>query len=239
MAQEPEIIRIPAGTVRLGVPAFPPESTLPHPWQAREVFVPEFGASRYAVTVGEYLCFADATGYAVADTLRTDPRFSDPRAPAAFASWIDAVRYAQWLARETGKPYRLLRDAEYERAARGGLEGKKFPWGDEPPEGRADFQNPQGSPQPVGSFAPNGLGLHDMSGSMWSWCEECFDQVVKDDRAKMCYDDTQIRDVRLNAICRGGSFKTPDPVVLQCAYRHEDPVDGRFDCIGFRLALTI
>jgi formylglycine-generating enzyme required for sulfatase activity len=239
MAQQPEIIRIPAGTVRLGVPAFPIESTLPHRWQGREVFVPEFGASRYAVTVGEYLCFADVTGYAIADALRMDPRFSDSHAPAAFVSWIDAVRYAQWLARETGKPYRLLRDAEYERAARGGLDGKKYPWGDEPPEGLADFQNPLGSPLPVGSFAPNGFGLHDMCGSMWSWCEECFEQVVKHDSAKMCYDDTQIRDVRLNAICRGGSFKTPDPVVLQCAYRHEDPVDGRFDCIGFRLALTL
>jgi formylglycine-generating enzyme required for sulfatase activity len=239
MAQEPEIVRIPAGRARLGLPAFPPDSALFHPWKEREVFVPDFGAARFAVTVGEYLCFADMTGYAICDALRGDSRFSDPLAPAAFVSWIDAVRYAQWLARETGKPYRLLRDAEYEHAARGGLEGKKFPWGDQPPDGRADFQNGQGAPRPVGSFPPNGFGLHDMCGSIWSWCEECFDQVVKDDRAKMCYDDTQLRDVRLNAICRGGSFKTPDPVVLQCAYRHEDPADGRFDCIGFRLALSL
>ena len=239
MPLEPEILCIPAGQVRMGVPVFPSDSSLPHRWSERRMDVSEFGAARCAVTVGEYLRFAEVTGYAAGETLQNDARFSDPRAPAAFVSWIDAVRYAQWLARETGKPYRLLRDAEYEWAARGGLEDTKFPWGDEPPEGRADCNNPQGSPKPVGSFPPNGYGLHDMSGSIWSWCEECFNQIVKEDRARMCYDDTQLRDVRLNAICRGGSFKTPDPVVLQCAYRHEDPTDGRFDCIGFRLALSL
>src|SRR5207244_965973 len=121
-------------------------------------------------------------------------------------------------ARVTGKPYRLIRDAEYENAGRGGLMGKLFPWGDQPPQGRADCANPNGSPKPVGSFAPNGYGLFDMVGSMWSWCEECFDQIVKDDQAKMCYDDTLIKDVRLNPICRGGSYKTADPVALYCAY---------------------
>jgi formylglycine-generating enzyme required for sulfatase activity len=121
----------------------------------------------------------------------------------------------------------------------GGARGlEKGFWATSHPKAKPIF-NPQGPPRPVGSFVPNGFGLHDMCGSMWSWCEECYDQVVKEDRATICYDDTQIRDVRLNAICRGGSFKTPDPVVLQCAYRHEDPIDGRFDCIGFRLAFTI
>lgn len=169
----------------------------------------------------------------------TDLRFQDPQAPAAYVNWIDAVRYTQWLARETGKPYRLLRDAEYEKAARGGLPGKKYPWGDDPIEGRADFGNPSGSPKPGGSFPANGYGLHDMAGSMWCWCEECFEQVVPNDSAKMCYDDTLVKDTRLNPICRGGSFKTQDPLVLYCATRHEDPVDGRFDCIGFRVALTL
>lgn len=236
MIQEPEIIVIPAGPVTLGVPAFSGDSKL-HPWREQEVDVPAYGISRCAVTVGEYLAFAAVTGYPIADELRNDERFSNPRAPVAYVSWIDAVRYAQWLARETGKPYRLPRDAEYEKAARGGLTGKRFSWGDETPEGRADWNNPNGSPQPVGSFAPNGYGLYDMVGSIWSWCEECFDQVVAHDRARMCYDDTRLRDVRQNPICRGGSFKTADPLVLHCAFRHEDPTDGRFDCIGFRLAL--
>ena len=238
MTIEPDIVIVSAGSLMLGEPAFPADSKL-HRWDRREVFVPQFGIARFAVTVGEMLNFADRTRYPIADELRGDPCFKDPRAPAAFVSWIDAARYVQWLARETGKPYRLVRDAEYERASRGGKTGARYPWGDEPPDARADWNNPKGSPKPVGSFAPNGFGLHDMAGSMWSWCEECFDQVVTNDHAKMCYDDTLLRDVRQNPICRGGSYKTGDPVALQCAHRHEDPTDGRFDCIGFRVAMSI
>jgi formylglycine-generating enzyme required for sulfatase activity len=235
---EPEIIRIAAGPVRLGLPAFPAESKLPHVWREQVIHVPAFAIAKYAVTVGEYLAFADATNYAIAAEIRTDARFSDPRVPVAYTSWIDGVRYAQWLARATGKPYRLVRDAEFEKAARGGLEGKIFPWGDESPEGRCDYNNPNGSPKRVGSFAPNGYGVHDMAGSMWSWCEECYEQVAPDP-SKMCYDDTQVRDTRLNPVCRGGSFKSADVTVMWCAYRHEDPIDGRFDCIGFRLAISL
>jgi len=235
---EPEVVHIPAGPVTLGEPAFPADSTLPHPWRRLTLEIPAFSIARFAVTVGEYLAFADATGYAIAQELRSDARFEATRAPVAFVSWIDAVRYTQWLARETGKPYRLVRDAEYEKAARGGLNAKMFPWGDNPPDGRCDYGNPNGAPMPVGSFAANGYGVHDMAGSMWCWCEECFEQVTELDKSKMCYDDTQIRDPRLNPVCRGGSFKSADTTVMRCAYRHEDPVDGRFDCIGFRLALS-
>lgn len=234
---EPEMVRIPAGPVRLGVPAFPSESKLPHRWSEATVEVEEFLIAKYAITVGEFLLFADATNYAIAKELRSDQRFRDPRAPVAYTSWIDAVRYAQWLSRETGKAYRLVRDAEFEKAARGGLDGKLYPWGDQSPEGRCDYNNANGSPRPVGSFAANGYGVHDMAGSMWSWCEECYEQVAPDP-SQMCYDDTLIKDKRLNPICRGGSFKSADVTVLRCAYRHEDPLDGRFDCIGFRLALS-
>lgn len=238
MPIEPEIILIPEGPLKMGVPDCPPD-TSPHAWSSRDVHVPTFGIAKYAVTVTEYLAFARESNYAICETLYNDPRFQDPHVPAAFISWIDAVRYTHWLARETRKSYRLVRDAEYERAARGGLEGRRFPWGDEDPQARADFDNPNGSPMPVGSFPPNGFGLHDMVGSMWTWCEECFDQVAKQDRARLCYEDTLIKDVRLNPICRGGSFKTSNITWLYCAYRHEDPVDGRFDCVGLRIALGV
>ncbi|HEY3128133.1 MAG TPA: SUMF1/EgtB/PvdO family nonheme iron enzyme [Acidobacteriota bacterium] len=233
---EPEMILIEGGPVTLGLPEFPPGAQVPHKWTRKEVDVPAFWIAKYAVTVLEYLAFAEASRYEISEQFRQDPRFRNTRQPAGFVSWIDAVRYAQRLSRETGKPYRLVRDAEYEKASRGGLIGRKYPWGDDEPDGHCDFNNPQGSPRPVGSFHPNGYGLYDMVGSIWSWCEECFNQVAYPDQAKMIYEDTQIRDVRLNPICRGGSYKTADTNVLYCAYRHEDPTDGRFDCIGFRLA---
>lgn len=236
---EPEIVLIPAGSIILGVPEYPPESRPVHVWTRKEVYVPAFGIGKTAVTVGEYLAFAEATDYPIAEELRTDQRFRNPRQPAAFVSWIDAVRYTQWLSRETGKLYRLVRDAEYEKAARGGLVGKRYPWGDEDPKGRCDFNNPNGAPLPAASFPPNGYGLYDMVGSIWSWCEECFNEVSSPDRARLYYEDTLIKDVRLNPVCRGGSYKTRDTTYLYCACRHEDPMDGRFDCIGFRVALNL
>jgi formylglycine-generating enzyme required for sulfatase activity len=238
-AIEPEVVVIGEGSVTLGAPDFPPHANLPHVWSRKNVNVPRFGIARFSVTVGEYLVFAECTGYGIDERLRVDPRFQNPRQPAAYVSWIDATRYAQWLARITGKGYRLVRDAEFEKASRGGLSEKKYPWGDETPIGRCDYNNPEGAPLPVGSFSSNGYGLHDMAGSMWSWCEECFDEVAYPDKAKMSYPDTLIKNVRINPICRGGSYKTTDPIVLFCACRHEDPTEGRFDCIGFRLALSI
>lgn len=240
MSIEPDVIIIPAGPVVLGVPECPtPPNERAHRWVRREVNVPAFGVARHITTVEQYQRFAKETGYPASEELGRDPRFSNPKAPAAFVSWIDAVRYAQWLARVTGKPYRLLRDAEYEKAARGGLEGRRYPWGDEPVDGRADFGRPDGSPMSVGSFAPNGYGLFDMVGSCWSWCEECYDQVVSHDKSNHIYDDTLIRDVRMNAILRGGSFKTRPAMQLHCAYRHEDPTEARFDCVGVRLAVSV
>jgi formylglycine-generating enzyme required for sulfatase activity len=237
---EPDIVVVPAGLVVLGVPDCPPRpNERAHIWAKREVDVPAFGVARYAVTVAEYLTFAKQTGYPISDSLAKDARFQNPRAPAAYVSWLDAVHYVHWLSRETNKPYRLLRDAEYEKAARGGREGQRYPWGDEQPTGRADHGRPDGAPMSVGSFPANGYGLHDVVGSIWSWCEERYDDVVSHDRANHIYDDTQIRDVRLNPVCRGGSFKTAHHMQLHCAYRHDDPTDGRFDSIGLRLALSV
>ena len=235
---EPEIVIIEKGKVVQGVPTCP-EGSVKHPWKEKVTNVNSFGISKYPLTVEEYLRFAELSGYPIATELQTDGRFKkDPRQPAVFVSWIDAVYYTLWLSRETGKNYRLPSDAEFERAARGRLEGKRYPWGDDEPKGKCDFANPQGSPLVVGSFAPNGYGLHDMSGCVWEWCGDRYDELAAD-KAVNQYDDTLMRDLRQNPICRGGSFKTANPSQLQCAYRHEDPLDGRFDCIGFRVALSV
>ena len=115
MKIEPEIVPyISCGTRSHGRALFPRRRNFRTVGRG-EVHVPKFGIAKYAVTVGEVRHFAEVTNYPLANELRTDPRFADPRALAAYLSWIDAVHYVQWLARETGKPYRLIRDAEYER----------------------------------------------------------------------------------------------------------------------------
>jgi formylglycine-generating enzyme required for sulfatase activity len=100
--------------------------------------------------------------------------------PVVHVSWDDAVAYAQWA----GK--RLPTEAEWEFAARGGLDGKPYAWGDEPPSDTAIHANIwQGDfpyrntaldgyerTAPVRSYAPNGYGLHDVAGNVWEWCAD-------------------------------------------------------------------
>jgi formylglycine-generating enzyme required for sulfatase activity len=102
--------------------------------------------------------------------------------PVVQASWDDAAAYAKWA----GK--RLPTEAEWEHAARGGLESKRFVWGDEfRPGGQWMANTYQGEfpvrdagedgfigPSPVGSFPPNGYGLYDMAGDVWQWCSDLY-----------------------------------------------------------------
>jgi len=102
--------------------------------------------------------------------------------PAVHVSWRDAQAFARWAGG------RLPTEAEWEYAARGGLEGRRFPWGDELEEGGRHHCNVfQGEfPQrdsgadgyvgtaPVDAFEPNGFGLHNVVGNVWEWCADPF-----------------------------------------------------------------
>ena len=92
-------------------------------------------------------------------------------------SWTDAAAYCLWLKDRTGKDYHLPTDAQWERAARGGLDGKLYPWGDDRREGMAQMNASWSvGTVAVGSFPPNGYGLYDVAGNVnemtADWYEE-------------------------------------------------------------------
>lgn len=229
---EPDMAVVPAGRYTLGVPVC--EEAVLHKWHGPRIMQTErFMIAKTAVTVREFKQYAQARYGAVPEAFAHLPTHDDGL-PAGGLSWLDAVGYVRWLRAQTGKPYRLPRSDEWEVAARGGLDGAMFPWGDDAPFGRCDaFSADRGIPLPVKSHAPNGYGLYDMAGSVWTWCSDLWVHHSPDEPA---VNTPTGLDPDMNAVLRGGSFMTAEPAYLMCAYVHEDPPDLRHPCLGMRLA---
>ena len=142
---------------------------------AHRVWVDAFGLGRCAVTNALYRLFvedqrhSEPVGWA-------DPRFNHPEQPVTGVNWFDAAAYCAWLAGVTGRPYRLPTEAEWERAARGGLEGRRYTWGDEPPEAQPGYAGLwRTGPERVGRRGPNGFGLYEISENVHEWCADWYD----------------------------------------------------------------
>jgi formylglycine-generating enzyme required for sulfatase activity len=173
----PRMVVIPAGEFIMGSPASEMQAEAQH----RVTIAKPFAVSKFEVTFEQWDACVRAGG---CDGYRPqDEGWGRGRRPVVNISWENAKSYVEWLARKTGKPYRLLSEAEWEYAARAGS-ASRFSTGDAISPRQANYDGSgDGSGRsdvnrqktmPVGSFPPNAFGLHDMHGNAMEWVEDCW-----------------------------------------------------------------
>lgn len=260
----PEMIRIPAGKFLMGSAQGASEEK-----PVRRVSLPAFSIARTEVTRAQWSAFVEATGYRTdgeclsfeggthEEQIKVIRGVVDERTaqhPATCISWDDARAYVDWLARRTGKPYRLPSEAEWEYASRAGTVTSRF-WGNAP-ESACRFANvmdrtgksrvPRVTWQehpcddryaytaPVGQFRANAFGLHDMIGNVWEWTEDCGNENYSGapiDGSAWISGDCGRR------VLRGGGWNVR-PDNARSAARYAYVRSFRNDFNGFRVALS-
>ena len=258
VAQPPEgMVLIPAGTFQMGSPTGDVDEVPVH-----TVELDAFYIDQHEVTNAEYQAFVAATGHppprgigytAVYELLKNDyepwndPGFNHPDQPVTTVTWFDATAYCEWV----GK--RLPTEAEWEKAARGGLEGARYPWGDtEPDNTSANFADSQTkfewrSPDvndgflftaPVGTFPPNGYGLFDMAGNVWEWCADWYSPTYYSDvqGAESPPRNPTGPDTGERRVLRGGTWYRAVHTIRN-AERVSDFPNSSLNVVGFRCAM--
>jgi formylglycine-generating enzyme required for sulfatase activity len=213
-----ELVRIPAGEFLMGSDDGPKEERPQH-----RVHLDEYYIAKHPVTNAQYRRFIEATAHRTPQYL-DEKRFNQPNQPVVTVTWYDAMAYCKWAG------LRLPTEREWEKAARG-TDGRKWPWGDDPPdEKRCNFGENVGATTEVGSY-PDGAspyGCLDMAGNVWEWCMSKWRESYEEEPD----DSGEGEELR---ILRGGAWWN-DANAVRCSrrlgYRPGDWVDD----IGFRCA---
>jgi len=231
----PIMVLVPAGTFQMGgIEEYqkPVHSV---------TFSKAFAIGAYEVTFTEWDSCVAAGG---CKQTPNDRKWGRGTRPVMNVSWNDIQEYIVWLNAKTGKKFRLPSEAEWEYAARAGTT-TTYAWGNEIGVNRANCLDCGSSfsgsfssrSAPVGSFAPNALGLHDMHGNVWEWVADCWHDsyagAPQDGRAW-----TEQCSGEVLRILRGGAFADYFPV-LRSGGRSGSPPSRRSSGGGFRLVMDL
>jgi formylglycine-generating enzyme required for sulfatase activity len=274
----PELVVVPAASFTMGSPESEKDRRNDEGPQHRVTIGKPFAVGKFHVTVDQFAAFVAETGYDAGSKCRTfedgkveersgrswrNPGFAQSGShPAVCLSLNDAKAYMDWLARKTGKTYRLLTEAEWEYAARARIEPaaySRYSFGDDENDlcryGNGADQTAKSTvpgasnwtiapcddgyayTSPVGSFAANAFGLYDMQGNARQWTEDCYHDNyagAPSDGSAWTTGDCSRR------VLRGGSWLVT-PQYLRAASRSWSRTDSRdgSDDLGFRLARTL
>jgi len=213
---EPEMVLVKGGTFNIGCNDGGNDEKPLHRVRLEDFFI-----GKFEVTVKEYLAFCSATKSHYPEWLETGSQYhidtgkdtfykskgynrSSERLPIVGISWHDAVAYCQWLSSQTGKTYRLPTEAEWEFAARGGKDNNVNTFAGSNTAGSVGWNdnNSEGKPHKVGGKQANELGLYDMSGNVWEWCSDWYNESYY--KNSVDYNPTGPKDGTLKVL-RGGS----------------------------------
>ena len=190
-----------------------------------------FAVGVYEVTFDEWYACLDAGG--CGNHIPDDMRWGRGNRPVMNVSWDDAQSYVRWLSVRTGKSYRLLSESEWEYVARAGTE-TAYSWGDSIGVNRANCLgcgDEWDKTAPVGSFAANAWGVHDMHGNVQEWVQDCWN-----DSYEGAPTDGSAREEECNdRVVRGGPWYYT-PKYVRSASRSLKSSDYRFRGSGFRVA---
>ena len=235
-----EMVLIPAGKFQMGSDNGEADEKPVH-----TVYVNAFYMDVYEVTNAQFKVFVDAepewqksripAKYHDGDYLKRWPGNSYPSGrgdhPVVFVSWYAAMAYAEWA----GK--RLPTEAEWEKAARGGLQGQKYPWGNGLDASQANYSRNLGGTTAIGSYDANGYGLYDMAGNVWEWCVDAYrkDFYAVSPSRNPAYLTDQTNTSR---VLRGGSWHL-SAQYLRVAYRDYYTPTNSYSYLGFRCARAV
>jgi len=209
-----EWVKIPAGAFRMGA-----ENGLPDARPVHEVWVDACYLAATPATNADYRRYVEATG-AAQPPFWSAAGFDGDDQPVVGLAWDEAAAFAAWLGA------RLPTEAEWERAARGGLAGARYPWGDARPA--ETFRRPPRA----GSTPANPLGLRDLSGVCHEWCADWYDAAYYGRSPTRNPRGPSMGDRRVS---RGGAWRHADPW-SRVSHRSSLPPHLRYSDYGVRLA---